>query len=875
MNGSPKRFRNCVYLLVAQGIGAFNDNATKAMLPALAAALFLSMGYEEAKVIERANLVNMQVSLMLIVPFVLFGPLAGWVSDRFSKRKVTSVALFAQVVGLAILCLGLGMQLFYLSLAGFFLLAVQSAMLSPAKKGILKELVGSQKLGMAVGWMEMLTMVGILAGAFAGAKGFDAMVETEGEWRAGFFVSAAVGVLAVLSWVIFQPTPEVAPRSKKPFSFNVLLSHFKDLAYLWKEKPLRLAALGDAWFWAFGSFFYLVLVKLAGEVIGGGPGTASLYAFWFLLLGVGIMVGSLVVAYVNKGRVDLGLVPLGAIIMPIILFSMTRLDPQEGAFGYCCIGLGAGGAFFFVPLNAFLQDKAGEERRGRVVAASNLLTNLLVIALIGVHFYLSYTLKLEAQQEFLVMVVPSALLAIYVMTILPEAFFRTLATIVSSIFYRVKMTGVENLPREGGTLILCNHLSYADPVLVGVNVPREVQFLAFSGLAESRLVRMVFRLSSTIPISPTRAKDAIQTAAQRLKEGETICIFPEGGISRIGPMMAFKKGYGLIARRADATVVPVYLDGMWGSMFSFSGGRFFRKWPRRLPYPVRLRIGEPIPAKEAKTERVRQAIQRLSREAFAERPELQRSLPEALEEALMRNSGDAMISIPAENIHWTRAEFLGMAKNLSEKQRLDEELEEGFDPSKALPLLAARALAGEEIRAGGQPWPTIELLASVMRLSDTSLWSLKSFRVQLEGSLHSPWDQTWRLWAPALGGLTAKDEGDGVLTLARPGKTDTDIPQTYAGLAVPGLGVVALNLPDPPRHTNPDKQKGSAEGSFGLILPGLEPRVLAVDSQEESDFAQAGDLQVAGAGGQWVSTNLRVRFDEEGFLFPEDGIAND
>ncbi|MGE4550608.1 MAG: MFS transporter, partial [Opitutales bacterium] len=395
MTEAKHRFRDCVWLLIAQMIGAFNDNATKAMLPALA-----------ALVIGKAEMdpVNQQVSLMLIVPFVLFGPLAGWLSDRFSKRKVTSVALFAQVVGLAILCLGMGLELFFLSLAGFFMLAVQSAMLSPAKKGILKELVGSEKLGMAVGWMEMLTMVGILTGAYAGARGFDALVETESGWRAGLWVSGAVGLLAVASWFIFQPTPDVAPRSKKPFRAGVLFSHFQDLSYLWKVKPLRLATLGDAWFWAFGTFFYLVLVKLAGEVVPGNVGMASLYGLWFLLLGVGIMVGSLLTAYVNRGRVDLGLVPLGAILMPVILFALTRSDPLAATFRYGCVGLGMAGAFFFVPLNAFLQDKAGDDRRGRVVAASNLLTNLLVMVLIGVHAYLSNTLKLDAQQEFLVMV---------------------------------------------------------------------------------------------------------------------------------------------------------------------------------------------------------------------------------------------------------------------------------------------------------------------------------------------------------------------------------------------------------------------------------------------------------------------------------------
>jgi len=858
VNEAPKRFRDCVWLLAAQSLGAFNDNATKAMLPALAA-LVIGKG--------QMDLVNQQVSLMLILPFVLFGPLAGWLSDRFSKRKVTSVALFAQVVGLAILCLGMGMQLFYLSLAGFFLLAVQSAMLSPAKKGILKELVGSEKLGMAVGWMEMLTMVGILAGAYAGAKGFDALVKTEGGWRAGLLVSAAVGVLAVFSWIIFRPTPEVSPRSKKTFQAAILVSHFKDLAYLWKEKPLRLAALGDAWFWAFGSFFYLVLVKLAGEVVEGDVGMASLYGFWFLLLGVGIMAGSLIVAYLNRGRVDLGLVPLGAVIMAVALYLLTRVDPESTPFELCCVALGAGGAFFFVPLNAFLQDRAGEERRGRVVAASNLLTNLLVIALIGVHAYLSNSLQLTAMEELLIMVIPSALLAAYVAIKLPEAFFRTFATVVTRILYRVKITGGRRFPKEGGVLILCNHLSFADPVLLGSNAPREVQFLAFSGLAESRFMKLVFRFTSTIPVSPTRAKDAISSASNRLKAGSVICIFPEGSISRAGPLQDFKKGFELIARKADVPVVPACLDGVWGSMFSFSKGRFFRKWPRSFPYPVRLRFGEPIPANEAKSDRVRKEIRRLLREAFSERPEMQVSLSQALQVSLKRRAKEPFLFHKAQ-ANWTRAEMLRLATE-KPQQRDDAAREKQTSEEEILQLLTS-ALDGATVKADGVTWPAPELLASVIRLSETHLWNVPAFRVRLEGSIDSPWDQTWRLWAPVLGGLAVREEEDGLLTLGRPHAIDSCVDEPFSGLAVPGLGVVAINLPDPPPSSDGDQQIGATDGSLGLVLSGLEIRIMKVGGQEEAPDGESGELEFAGVAGEWVAANRRGRLDQQGFLFPAD-----
>ena len=852
---ASKRFRFCVPLLVAQALGAFNDNATKAMLPALA-----------ALVISKAEMdpVNQLVSLMLILPFVLFGPLAGWLSDRFSKRKVVSVALFAQVVGLAVLCAGMGMQWFTLSLVGFFLLAIQSAMLSPAKKGILKELVGTEKLGMAVGWMEMLTMVGILAGAYAGAKGFDTLVETEGGWRAGFWVSGAVGVLAIISWLVFRPTPEVAPRSQKPFRFGVLFSHFHDLAALWKDKPLRLAACGDAWFWAFGTFFYLVLVKLSGEVIEGDVGMASLYGLWFLMLGVGIMAGSLVAAYVNRGRVELGLVPIGAVLMPIVLYGLTQLaesDPEGLGFKLCCVGLGAGGAFFFVPLNAFLQDRAGEERRGRVVAASNLLTNLFVIALIGLHAYLSNKLGLTAKDELLVMVIPCFLLAVYVVALLPQALFRAVTIIVTRLVYRVQVNGASHVPREGGLLVLCNHVSYADPVLLGANFPRESQFLAFSGLGENRVMRLIFRLTSTIPVSPVKAKDAIVRASERLRAGEVVCLFPEGGISRLGPMIGFKKGFELIARRGAAPVMPAYLDGAWGSIFSFADGRFFRKWPRSLPYPVRLRLGEPIPPKEATVERVRSETLRLAREAFSERDEWRRSLPEEIRDHLRRDGDKPLLLLPGEP-DLTREEFLRLAEQTDPEERpaLEEEASSASRVRDASLRLAALALRGEELQAGGAPWSSPELLASVGRLRETILWNKDAFHVRLEDpdSLDSPWDQTWLLWAPLLGDLSAQWEEGGRLILCAHGGPRTPTAEAVTGLALAGLGVVSLNLPDPPADNNPDDQKGSAEGSLGRLLPGLDARL------------PEGELELAGVSGEWTKAGFRAKFDEEGFLHKEE-----
>ena len=464
------------------------------------------------------------------------------------------------------------------------------------------------------------------------------------------------------------------------------------------------------------------------------------------------------------------------------------------------------------------------------------------------------------------MAVPSVLIAGFVWYLLPEEIFRIATRALTRIFYRLSVKGVENLPKKGGALILCNHVSYADPVMIGVSLPRYLQFIAFSGLAESWLVRFVFRLTSAIPVSPNRAKKAIVKSSEKLRSGDVICIFPEGGISRVGPLLGFKKGFELIARKGQAPVVPAYLDGVWGSIFSFSDGKFLRKWPRRIPYPVRFHVGEPIPAKEATVDRVRRSMFRLAREAFSERKDLERPLSLAIKASLLRDRSAPFLVEVGGKI-WTREEFYAKAKNLTGSEVKVEKMEGVDSISDTCLHLAGCSLRDEEIQTAGISWPTPELIASVMRIMETNLWHEPAFRIQMEGSFDSAWDQTWCLWAPLLGDLSVKDEGDGTLTLGNAGDLNSFPAKTFTGLAISGLGVVAMNLPDPPEDINPDDQKGTAEGSVGRILPGVEARVVSDGSGEELPVGEEGDLQVASVSGEWTSANLKARFDIEGFLW--------
>ena len=245
-------------------------------------------------------------------------------------------------------------------------------------------------------------MVGILGGAFVGAYSFDLLVVESGAWNAALIICISVFLLAFLSWIISLPIPETDALKAEPFKLSLTISHFHDLRYLFRDREIRYAALGDAWFWGMGGFFYLVLVKLSGEVTVGNVGMGSLYGYWFLLVGLGIMFGSIFVAYLNRGRIEIGLTSIGGLGVPVVFLLLYFAEPLRSVFSIYCFSLGFFGALFFVPLNGYLQDKAIENERGRILAASNLLTQLCGILLIFLHTFLSNVLNLNSKQEILV-----------------------------------------------------------------------------------------------------------------------------------------------------------------------------------------------------------------------------------------------------------------------------------------------------------------------------------------------------------------------------------------------------------------------------------------------------------------------------------------
>ncbi len=622
----PKSRISLPCLLLAQAQVAFNDNAAKLMLVGLAQAVLPA---------KDAALTVCVLGGLLVVPFILFAPVVGWVSDRFSKRSVMHAALLFQIAVMLWIVGAIALRQLAPAIAGFFLLSVQACVFSPAKQGILKELVGAEHLGVAAGWMNTLSVLSILGGMVGGGWAFDHWTgELGNPWQGALKTGLVLTGGAVASWLVFLGVQRTQPQSSENFHPGILVSHWKYVSELWREKPLRLAALGIAYFFAFGSVLNLTVFQIGRELHAGQVGSVTTSAILLFIIGVGVAAGSLTAAAFSRKRIELGLVPIGALGLMISMFvaGLSHVDSNIFKWGLFILGVFAG--IFTVPLNAYLQAKAKDERRGRMIAAMELMVDGGALAAIAFQYFLAEIIHFSAPAQFLVMIIPSFAVACYVIWLLPESLLRLSAAIIARGIYKVRTIGVENLPKTGGVLLISNHVTYVDAVVLQLACPRTIRFVAYEGFHKTWWLGWALRILGVIPISSRRAKDAVRSVAGFLKRGEVVCIFPEGQLTRTGTLQGLRKGFELMAREGGAPVLPVYLDSLWGSIFSYSDRRFFWKLPNRWPYGALVNFGKPFAPEEARAMEAWQALLDLGEQSFQLRPELQEHLGYAAVQSL-------------------------------------------------------------------------------------------------------------------------------------------------------------------------------------------------------------------------------------------------
>jgi len=615
--------RGFVFLLAAQAMAVFDDNTFKQIL-----ALYIAA---RVSTLATRNLYISLATALFVLPYIVFSSYAGQVADRFSKRRVIIAMKIVEASLLTLAVFAMVADHIAGMLLMLFLLGIHSAFLDPAKEGILPQLFPEEDLSRANGLMQLTIYSMIVMGPVAAGLLLDASPSRP-------YVPVALLVGMALAGLLFalRITRVPAISGDERFHLNPAGEFWRDFGEIRASRPLFLTVLAIAYFWLLGAVYLQNVVGYGHDLLHlGNTGISLLTA----AVSIGIGLGAFLAGKLSGQHVELGLVPIGSIglgVFGVYLYFAHSSFPHALAGHFL---LGISGGIFIVPLQAYLQAHAGERSKGKVIAASNVLTFTGVFLGAGIFEALSGPLRLAPNQVLLVMSALSFVATAYILTVLPDFMVRLCLWLLTHTFYRIQAHG-ESLPTRGPALLVCNHVSFVDPFLIGACTQRFIRFLMHRRFYETPGIHSLARLMGAIPISetdkPRQMVASLREAQQRLLEGDLVCIFAEGSITRTGNLLPFRRGFERITRGISVPIIPVHLDRVWGSIFSFEGGRFFFKWPRRIPYPVTVSFGEPLPP-DSTAFQVRQAVMGLSAEAFLRRGAVQRPLPALFLEAARRN----------------------------------------------------------------------------------------------------------------------------------------------------------------------------------------------------------------------------------------------
>jgi acyl-[acyl-carrier-protein]-phospholipid O-acyltransferase / long-chain-fatty-acid--[acyl-carrier-protein] ligase len=604
--------------LAAQFLGAANDSAFKMTL----VLLILSAISGEARQLKCSSL----ATGLFPIPFLLFSPLAGFIADRFNKHRVLFWTKCPEIAAMALAMAGFASKSIPFLMGVLFFTATHSAFFSPSKYGILPEVFENQDLSAANGILEMTTDIAILVGSILGVYVYAVFHDTL--VRAGFvfLVIACLGTIAI----IFAPRAPAGNRDAR-FAWNVFSSFRADLREVSRIPALYYSVVGIAWFGFLGSFFLTVIPVFGRDVLAlPEKRVGGLLA----VLSIGVGLGSVLAGRLSRKHVELGLVPLGSLGITLFALLLARAAdghpvpllgaPRGVVIELVMLGLSSG--FYIIPLNAMLQERAPSGMKGRLVAFSNVLTFMAVLAAAAIPWLLTSVAGLTIRQTILFVAVLTFAGTIYVVRMLPDFLVRLVIWLATNSLYRIRTVGIENVPKEGA-LFVANHVSWIDALLVAGSRDRMVRFLMFRPYYEMKGLNWFFRRMHAIPVAsndpPERIRESLALARREIQNGHVVCIFAEGAISRIGNLLKFRRGLERIAFGVNCPIVPVYLDGIWGSIFSFERGRFLLKRPKRILEPVTVLFGRML-ASTSSADQVRGAMQELSVEAFRQRKGAQR-----------------------------------------------------------------------------------------------------------------------------------------------------------------------------------------------------------------------------------------------------------
>jgi len=602
-----------------QFLGAFNDNLFKN-------ALIVLLTFQSAQwTTLRPELLANLAAGIFILPFFLFSATAGQLADKYDKARLARLVKVLEMVIMVVAGAGFFMQSLNLLMGALFLLGLHSTLFGPVKYAILPQHLRTDELVGGNALIEAGTFVAILVGTLAG--GLLAGSVEHPAWIAfGGFIVAAAGYVTSRG---IPPAP--APAPDIVVNPNPITETWRNINFARANRTVFLSILGISWFWLYGALLLAQCPAYAKNVLGGGESSVTLLLAVFT---VGIGLGSLLCERMSGKRVEIGLVPFGSIGLTLFGLDMYFASPVGLAGNgthellallsmpaiwrvlFDLMMLGVFGGFFIVPLYALVQLRSSTEYRARIIAANNILNALfMVVGALGAAALLTAGLSIPAL--FGIAALLNAAVAIYIYRLVPEFLLRFIAWLLIKAAYRLRSEGLEHIPEEGAAVLVANHVSFVDAVVIMGAAPRPVRFVMDYRIFRTPLLNYIFHHSGAIPIAPAKEdpdmmEKAFAEVSTALGNGELVAIFPEGNITRDGELQPFRPGIARILAANPVPVVPLAISGLWGSFFSrVDGVAMKRPFRRGLFSRIALRAGAPIAAADALPENLQRRVAEL------------------------------------------------------------------------------------------------------------------------------------------------------------------------------------------------------------------------------------------------------------------------
>lgn len=599
-----------------QFLGALNDNVFKQ-------ALVILLTYSTASYTTMSTdiLQNLAQGLF-VLPFFLFSATAGQLADKYEKSRLISITVAIEFVCMALGAAGFFLHSLPLLFTALFLGGIQSALFGPVKYAILPQHLKESELVGGNGMVEMGTSVAILVGMMLGGW----LVAQEG-WgvAAAAFVTMGISATGFLLARFIPPAPAADPSLR--INWNPFTETWRNFQFMRGNRTVFLSVLGISWFWFYGSIFITQFPNLSKDILSGQESVVTLL---LIVFSIGIGVGSLLCERLSGHKVEIGLVPFGSIgltLFGIDLYFALAAHIQHEPMALAAFLLDAGhwrilgdlfliglfGGFYIVPLYALIQIRAEPSHRSRIIAGNNILNALFMVAAAGIAIGL-FSAGVTIPQLFLVTALMNAAVALFIYRQVPEFLMRFIVWLLIHSVYRLKKEGIENIPEEGAAVIVCNHVSFVDALVIMAACPRPIRFVMDHQIFKIPVLNFVFREGRAIPIAsakedPALLDKAYDEVAKALEAGDLVGIFPEGRITDNGELYPFRKGITRIVERTPVPVVPMALQGLWGSFFSRKGGpAMTRPFRRGLFSKIGLRVAPAVAPAAATPEALQEIV---------------------------------------------------------------------------------------------------------------------------------------------------------------------------------------------------------------------------------------------------------------------------